>query len=305
MRKKKRGLLLVGLCMLLLGGCGSSQKDRMQSIQMEENAYDTDDIYTENYGEEYTPEEGDPTSGTTDTAQADVSTNRKLIKNVSLNVETTDFDSLVYNVEKRVGMCSGYIESSEVRGSSQSESMVSRTANYTIRIPSDRIDEFVTAISDMSNVIDRNQSVEDVTLAYVDRESKKKTLQIEQERLLALLEQATSIEVIIELESRLTDIRYQIESMESQLRTYDNLVEYATITVGVEEVMVLTPVVKDSVGERISNGFKMNIQKVGSGFVNLFVWVVTSSPYLVLWAAILLVILFVEKRIHAKCSKKI
>lgn len=305
MRKKKRGLLLVGLCMLLLGGCGSSQKDRMQSIQMEENAYDTDDIYTENYGEEYTPEEGDPTSGTTDTAQADVSTNRKLIKNVSLNVETTDFDSLVYNVEKRVGMCSGYIESSEVRGSSQSESMVSRTANYTIRIPSDRIDEFVTAISDMSNVIDRNQSVEDVTLAYVDRESKKKTLQIEQERLLALLEQATSIEVIIELESRLTDIRYQIESMESQLRTYDNLVEYATITVGVEEVMVLTPVVKDSVGERISNGFKMNIQKVGSGFVNLFVWVVTSSPYLVLWAAILLVILFVGKRIHAKCSKKI
>ena len=89
------------------------------------------------------------------------------------------------------------------------------------------------------------------------------------------------------------------------MRTYDNLVEYATITVGVEEVMVLTPVVKDSVGERISNGFKMNIQKVGSGFVNLFVWVVTSSPYLVLWAAILLVILFVGKRIHAKCSKKI
>ena len=73
--------------------------------------------------------------------------------------------------------------------------------------------------------------------------------------MMALLEQATSIEDIITIESRLSEVRYQIESMESQLRTFDNQVDYSTVSISISEVKELTPVVEESAGTRIRNGF--------------------------------------------------
>lgn len=55
-----------------------------------------------------------------------------------------------------------------------------------------------------------------MTLEYVDLESHKKTLQAEHERLLQLMEQAESIEDIITIEQRLSNVQYQLESMEAR-----------------------------------------------------------------------------------------
>ena len=106
----------------------------------------------------------------------------------------------------------------------------------TVRIPAQQLDAFLSSVSEVSNVISRNDSVSDVTLQYVDMESHKKALTAEQDRLLELLEQAESVEDIITIESRLSDVRYQIESMESQLRTLQNQVSYSTVYLDIQEV---------------------------------------------------------------------
>ena len=80
----------------------------------------------------------------------------------------------------------------------------------------------------------------------------------EQERLLSLLEQAETMEEIIALESRLTEVRYQLESMESQLRTMDNQVSYSTVYLSIEEVEHFTPPAEKGTWERISTGFSEN-----------------------------------------------
>ena len=67
-------------------------------------------------------------------------------------------------------------------------------------------------------------------------QSHKKALLAEQESLLSMMEQAESIEDIIAINEQLTDVRYQIESMESQLRTYDNQVDYSTVNLYIDEV---------------------------------------------------------------------
>lgn len=79
----------------------------------------------------------------------------------------------------------------------------------------------------------------------------------EQERLMTYLEQAESIEEMMTIESRLSDIRYQLESMESQLRTYDSQIEYSTVSLYISEVVELTPVEtkEQTTWERISEGF--------------------------------------------------
>mgnify|MGYP002226154573 CR=1 FL=1 len=87
-----------------------------------------------------------------------------------------------------------------------------------------------------------------MTLTYVDLQSHRDALQTEQERLLQLLEQAESIEDIITIEQRLSDVRYQLESMESQLRSYDNQVDYSTVYLYIDEVEVYTPVEEETHG---------------------------------------------------------
>lgn len=163
----------------------------------------------------------------------------------------------------------GYIESSSISNSSYASSTsAARSARLTARIPSEKLDGYLAGISKQSNVTRKSESTEDVTLQYVDLQSHKKALLAEQESLLSMMEQAESIEDIIAINEQLTDVRYQIESMESQLRTYDNQVDYSTVNLYIDEVERYTPGAAKSAGARIAEGFSANIYRVGSFFKN-------------------------------------
>lgn len=230
-----------------------------------------------------------------------VSTSRKLIRNVNLSVETTSFDTLIAALTGSVTGFGGYVEQSDISGNSVSSSYNgSRYANLTVRVPSDKLDTFITQVEEQGNITNKSETTQDVTLQYSDIESRKKSLTIEQERIWALLEKADTLEAVIALEARLSEIRYQLESFESQLRTYDNQVDYSTIYISISEVNVFTPTVPDSVAARIQKGFSRNLDNVANGLVDFFVWLVSSLPVLVLLAVIIaiafLIIRFVSRK---------
>lgn len=207
--------------------------------------------------------------------------NRKLIRTVNLDVETTGFDALLESIRQAVTEDGGYIESSDVSGTSMVQGRDQRRYAYlTVRVPSKHLDVFLSQVSEESNVTNRSENVQDVTLQYTDIESRKKSLTIEQERLWELLEKADTLEAVIALESRLSEIRYQLESMESQLRTYDNQVDYSTVYMSIREVGVFTPTEPDSVAVRIQKGFARNLQGVSNGLVDFFVFAVSHLPAL-------------------------
>ncbi len=135
---------------------------------------------------------------------------------------------------------------------------------------------------------------------------------VEQERLWALLEKADTLEAVIALEERLSEIRYELESFESQLRLYDNQVDYSTVYLNIDEVRVFTPTTPDSVTTRIQKGFTRNLEGVVNGLVNFTVWLLSSLPTLILLAAILALIgiiarllyRFIKKAIHKALPQK-
>lgn len=313
MKKKKicaLGTAIVLACSLMTG-CGSQSSSEMATgkYTMENTAtdYATDDVY-DSYAEEEFTEEADEGGEANDAASSEenqVAANRKLVKTVDMSVETEEFDTLTKKLEDKVEALGGYMEKAYVSGTSIRSSYDStRYASYTARIPADKLDEFVTEMSQISNVLDKNETVEDVTLNYVDLESKKSTLEVEQERLMALLEQADSIDTIVALESRLTEIRYQLESMESQLRTYDNLVDYATIYLSVQEVERITPVAPKSSLEKMKDGFVNSVYQIGKGFQNFVIGFVIALPYLVVWGIIILIFILIVKAIIKRKQKK-
>lgn len=297
----KKSNLAVGIVLasVIFAGCGSAASNGSKYEATTSDMAVTEEFsYDAAMGTEEVQYEADMpmnngTNGTENSAQVQ-DTSRKLIKTVNMSVETRDFDTLLSLVEEKVQKLGGYIENSSIyNGSSYNSWKENRNASFIIRIPKDKLDSFVSDVKGVSNVTNCNQSVQDVTLTYVDLDSHKKALVVEQERLLELLDLAESVEDIITIESRLSQVRYEIESMESRLRSYDNQVDYSTVYMDIYEVEELTPVVEETTGERITRGFMSSIRNVGEGIKEFFVTFIIRLPYLVEWVIILGVIIWV------------
>lgn len=309
---KLKVLALIMAVGLLAAGCSRSSESAsadtsastQSSYEMYSGSYETGDIYSVGMTEEAKEAEAYD-GGTSGTETVEVSdTQRKLIRNVNLEVETETFEELLSTVEDKTERLGGYIEESYTYNGSSYYGKGTRNASLTIRIPAEQLSEFLSAVSEISNVISRNESVTDVTLQYVDMDSHKQALLAEQDRLLELIEQAETIDDIISLESRLSEVRYQIESMESQLRTIDNQVSYSTVYLYIDEVTKLTPVVEQSVWEKISTGFVNSIYNVGDGLVDFVVGFIIALPYLAIWAVIIVIIVLIVRLIIRHFKKK-
>lgn len=239
---------------------------------------------------------------TTGNEMSDTANNsRKLIKDVDMTVETYEYTSLIEGIQNEVLSLGGYIENySSYNENSESD----RSAYMTIRVPAEHMDGLIDRIGEEGNVTSRNESIEDVTLTYTDLDSHKRMLQEEQERLFELLQQAEDIETVIALESRLTDVRYQIDSIESQLRVIDNQVSYSTLRLDVHEVERYTPQTEKGTWDRIRVGFTENLYKVGNGIKELFIGLVISLPIICVYACVIAIFIIVLMAI-VKYSDKV
>lgn len=288
--RKFVSILLVLLLLLSLTACGSSAKAETENMY-----YDAPMEYAP--GATVSP--GLTTdSSTQSSAASNLPSDRKLIRNIYIEAETEDLTALTDALTTRIAALGGYVESKDLRNGSAYSGYVRRTLSMTVRIPTEKADEFVAQVSENSNIVSSTESIDDVTLQYVDTESHVKALETEQDRLLALLAKTDNLKDILTLEERLTSVRYQLERYASQLRTLDNQVTYATIQLSVLEVKEYTPVIEEepTVWQRISQGFTRSLKDIGESFTDFFVWFTVNSPYLLIWGAVLAVVLLILRK---------
>lgn len=264
---------------LLLAGCGAKSESSM-SVDAEspkEEYMEYEDVMVE---EEAATETG---SG----VQADElgDPNRKLIKRYYLNVETKEYDALIDYIESSVASTGGYIENSNLSGTSM-EGSGNRYAYYVLRVPVKDAASFIDGLEGKSHVTNKTEEVDDVTLAYVDTQSRIESLRLEQDALMEMLAEADNLETIIGLQSRLTEVRYEIESYESQIRSFDNLIEYTTITVDVFEVKRETVTEEATFGERLKDNFTDGLEGLGETLENLVIWFAGAVPALLFLAVL-------------------
>ena len=299
MKKQFAILLSIALLAALLAGCGSSESRSAAS-------YDSDMV-------EYAAEapvamaaEGAAMKNTAaDTGSTTLPQNRKWIVTVNLTAETDDLDVLRAALDTKIAALNGYVENQNVyNGSSYGTGSRYRSANLTIRVPADSIDEFLQDVGGIANITRQNKSLEDVTLNYVATESRLKALETEETRLLELLAQAENMTDLLEIEGRLAEVRYEIENYASQKRLYDNQIDYATVYLSIEEVKEYTPVEEPTLWERISKGFTDNLKGVGEDLLDVLVWFIVSLPYLVVFAIVLFLAAKISKPIRRRRAEK-
>lgn len=285
--RKWLSIWLVLLLILSLAGCGAAGTD---SMVKNEASYDMAVMETVSRA----PMESESLSDQSMTTNA--STARKWIITINMRAETEDLDALLTGINEKIEELDGYVESREVYNGSAYSSRRYRSASLTVRIPAGSVDRFTEHVEGVSNVVSNNQDMQDITLNYVAVESRVKALQAEEERLLELMEQAENMSDLLEIEARLTQVRYELESVASQLRVYDNQVDYATIYLNISEVMEYTVMEEQTVWQRIGSGFMDSLKGVGNFFVEMFVFLIANLPYLILVVGIVWLIVWLCRR---------
>ena len=294
MKRKVEAFFIAVMLVMMTAGCGNSSKMAVKDRATVSSGAELDGEYSWD-----TDETADTGVTSENGLEAQVENGRKLIRTVSLSLETKEFDSVLTNLSTKTTELGGYIETSSVNGNSYSHHST-RYASYVIRIPADKLNEFVEVVSELGNVTQKNESVEDVTLRYIDVESHKKALETEQERLLELLSKAENMEEILTIESKLSDIRYEIENYESQLKTMDNQIDYSTVSVYVDEVERVTDTGEKGFFEEIKERFGNSLYVVARGIRGLVIGILGSLPILIVCGGVIAVAVIVVRKILKK-----
>ena len=288
--KRLTTLFLAAVMVLtLLSGCGGSSAPMAADIAMKtEMAAEAPAMMNS---------ASDAMTGRGETGSSALPQNRKWIITVHMDAETEDLDLLLPQLDESIRALGGYVENQDIYNGSSYSTHRRRNASLTIRIPADRVDAFTENVTGIANVISTNLSREDITLTYVDTESRVNALKTEEARLLELLAEAETMADLLEIEARLSDVRYELESYASRLRLYDNQVDYATIYLSVSEVQEYTPVEEKTVWAQIRDGFARSLKDLGDGIVNTFVWIIVNSPYLLVWGILIAVAVILIRKL--------
>jgi len=248
--------------------------------------------------EEYYDEKVDYSENST--AQNDLSS-RKIIKNANISFQTTTYDEFMAQLNACILSYGGYTERSESYGGGAYESYYSRSASITARIPADRYDRFMNEITSLGSVTRRSENSVDVTSSYVDTESRIKALEAEYEALISILEKATKLDDVISLQSRISEVTYQLESYKARLRKYDDLISYCTVYLSITEVKKeVINEEKLTVVERMREGLNETVDEMKEGLEDFSVNFVSSLPYIAIWLVIIAVFVIIIVSITKK-----
>ncbi len=229
--------------------------------------------------------------------------NRKVIKRGSMSIETESYQESVDAIYRITKNANGYIEDYRIRGGSDRETDLHR-ASFVIRVPHDKYDDLLLQMNDIGFVRNNQSGIEDVSDIYFDTESRLKTLRVQEQRLLALLEKAEKIEDVIALEASLSDVLYRIESLTGTLKKYDDLINYSTVTIELFEVKKeeAKNQQKQGFAGKLTKSFQNGLKNTQYALESLLLFVAENF---VLIAVIIVVVLLIKKRkMHFKLPFK-
>jgi len=322
MKTKHRflSLALALILILALTACGaSSSKTSSSSSQTALTGAAPKDA-----GTSYTAELGDAAkpqaaSGTTSASNSDLSesitalpTAEKIVYSGSAQIETLNFDKTIEDLQKMIGDSGSFVQSSSVSGNDYNSIYNGngsyRTANYTIRIPADKFKSVEDSLTALGNVIGKSTNAENITMQYTDTQSRLDACHTKEARLLELLSKAANMEDILAIENSLSDVRYQIETLTSQIKNWDSLISYSTLTISIQEVALYSKDNSSTIGygQQLKQAFIHSLNSIGQFFKNFFKFLVGAFPVLVVLAIIAVPVYFIIRASRKrKAAKKL
>jgi hypothetical protein len=251
------------------------------------------------------PKEGDSLaggSGTTINATNAVLAERKMIWTASLNLEVENFDNALNNIDSiltGIGFVSNTnINTSDVYVDGKLKTV--KNGTLVLRVDKTQFQSVINKLRGVGDVSNETTNGQDVTDQFVDIESRLRLLKLEQEKLETYLAKTEDLDTIFKLETRITDIRYEIESLTGNLNKLSSLVDLATINISMNEKYPGSEKKPVTFGEELLNSLKDSLKSVVEFLGDFLIFIVAALPVLVVIGLFVLLGIFIYRRIPKK-----
>ncbi len=175
----------------------------------------------------------DPLGSGALTVQANpIDLGRDIVYTASIAVEVNDVAEATREASRIMQRFGGLLFGQETTGSPEPRTML------VFRVLPEDFSEALDALGSIGTVRNQQVSADDVTERVVDLESRINTAAASVERLRTLLENATNINDIADLENQLLQRETNLEALRGQLRTVQDQVDLATITLTITEAVI-------------------------------------------------------------------
>jgi hypothetical protein len=232
-------LFIFLLTCVIAAGCLSTDSDTHYYAPQEEGFSFGNDMAKMAFDEEFDIARDSMSIVAENGGSSGSSITRKVITTSDVSLEVKDTPEAIDSIGAIASEYDGYVSSSSVYDTyyGDSESM---SGYITIRIPATEHDTVIDRIEGLGKVTSKSTSGVDVTEEYIDVEARLSNLERQEQRLQEILEMATTVEEVLEVEKELGRVRGEIESLTGRLNYLNDRIDFSTITVSVSEPRNIT-----------------------------------------------------------------
>ena len=162
-----------------------------------------------------------------------------------------------------------------------------RSVRFTLRVPQDRLNTTLDALTELGKVESRSISTDDVSGQLVDLQARLANAKKSEEALQEIMSRSGDISDVLDVSRELSNVRQSIEQMAAQQKSLQTQVRYSTVTVNLESAIAFSPTTKPAFSRQISNSWSAATSSVGdftTDLLQLGLWLLAYSPYLAVLA---------------------
>ena len=236
----------------------------------------------------------------------------KLIYKGELTIETLEYDKSLETLNQLLSQAGGFVENSAYNNSGGYRTdgtsyAGNRSATLTLRVPSSQFQLFFNNMNTVGAVRNSNSQVQNITAEYQDTSLRLQSLQVQHERMIEMLKKAEKVEDMITIEGQLSQLRWQMDSLQSQMKNWDTSVNFSTVQLYISEVTQYSPQQNDHFFARLWRTVKNTLSGYVEAAEGLLFGFITILPLLltvlVIWLVVRKPIRTIRRRIQDKEEK--
>lgn len=229
-------------------------------------------------------------SASNDTTQQE----QKIIRTASLTIGTEHYDESLSALRQMSEDAGGWISysSENVTGTGL------RRAYLTLRLPTEQLDAYLSTTGTLGRIISRDETATNVTESYYDTQARLDTQLALMERLQSMVTDTANLSDLLDLESKIADTQYTIDSLRSSLNSTDSQVNYATVDITLREETSATALTDSerSLWQRLTGALKTGWEAFSDFMEDALVFLTAALPFIGIVIIVWLIVHLLRKR---------
>lgn len=230
---------------LILAACSGGEGGDMSAAQVEGFADGEEATVTTSAAAEA------PAAGENAIAvDIELAQDRMVIRNAELQLEANDTRAALDRIIALTEAAGGFVADATVHPVQDPQDQPA--ANITLRIPSAELTRIMDGIKEsVEKVVSEAQTADDVTEQFIDLEARLTNLEALEVELRALLTEVrqqpdADPDKLLRVFNEIAAVRGQIEQIQGQLEYLENVVDLATLTIGLTPTPAVVPIADDT-----------------------------------------------------------